>query len=76
MIGAICIAPVILANAGVLKGRKAVCFPSIKASLTQKGAIIVNQNVVQDGNIVTATGPEAAGTFAKTLANMLQTRLP
>jgi protease I len=38
IVGAICIAPVTLANAGVLKGRKVTGFPSIKQYLTESGA--------------------------------------
>lgn len=72
VLGAICFAPPTLANAGVLKGRKAVCFPSVEGALAQGGAVLVNQDVVRDGNIVTATGPEAAKAFAETLVSMLQ----
>ncbi len=72
VLGAICIAPVTLANAGVLRGRKATSFPSVEPSLSQGEAILVKQQVVQDGNILTATGPEAAKGFAEALVKMLE----
>ena len=72
VLGAICIAPVILANAGVLKGKKATVFPSEQDQLTAQGAVLVQQNVVTDGKIVTAAGPQAAKEFAETLASLIQ----
>lgn len=72
VLGAICIAPVTLANAGVLKGKKATVFPSEEDQLVNQGAKLTKQNVVVDGKIVTASGPQAAREFAETLAELLQ----
>lgn len=72
VLGAICIAPVILANAGVLKGKKATVFQSEQEQLTGQGALLIRQDVVVDGKIVTAGGPQAAGEFAETLARLIQ----
>ena len=72
VLGAICIAPVILANAGVLKGKKATVFPSEQPQLVSQGARLIQQNVVVDGKIVTAAGPQAAREFAETLARLIQ----
>ena len=73
VIGAICLAPVILARAGVLKGTKAVYYESPVSFREMKagGAVIVNQPVVADKRIVTANGPVAAGEFAATFVKML-----
>lgn len=71
VIGAICIAPSILANAGVLSGKKATCFSSEKKNLKSKGAQVVNKPVVVDGKIVTAQDPEAAMEFGKKLVEVL-----
>ncbi|MCX6694866.1 MAG: DJ-1/PfpI family protein [Candidatus Altiarchaeota archaeon] len=68
---AICIAPSILANAGILQGRKATSFPSEKGNLVSKGATYVSQPVVEDGLIVTAVGPQAAGGFGRKLVGKL-----
>jgi len=62
ILAAICIAPNILANAGLLKGKKATCFD--KDILIENGAIYQNKAVVKDGNIITANGPKAAYEFA------------
>lgn len=72
VLGAICIAPVILANAGVLKGKKAAVFPSEQSQLVGQGARFIQQNVVVDGKIVTAAGPQAAREFAEILARLIQ----
>lgn len=72
VLGAICIAPVTLANAGVLKGKKATVFPSEQDQLTGQGALVSRQNVAVDGKLVTASGPQAAKEFAEVLAKMLQ----
>jgi protease I len=72
VLAAICIAPVTLANAGVLKGKKATVFPSLQSQLTAQGARVVNQDVVQDGKLLTASGPKAAREFAAALVKMLE----
>lgn len=68
---AICIAPATLANAGVLKGRKATAFPSSEAALRTHGAVVMKQDVVSDGTIVTAVGPQAAKKFGEKLVEVL-----
>lgn len=72
VLGAICIAPVTLANAGVLKGKKATVFSSGQDQLVGQGAQLARQNVVVDGKIVTANGPPAAQEFAEALARLMQ----
>lgn len=71
ILAAICIAPVTLANAGVLNGKKATCFPAMEGTLAKQGATLVKQPVVQDGQLLTAVGPEAAQAFGEALARML-----
>jgi len=68
---AICIAPATLANAGVLTGKKATSFPSSEAALRTHGAIFMKQDVVADGTIVTAVGPQAAKKFGQELLRVL-----
>ncbi len=72
VLGAICVAPSILANAGVLKGKKATAFKSEKDNLEKKGAKFKDEDVVSDGKIVTANGPEAAEKFARELIKKLR----
>jgi len=59
----ICIAGVILANAGVLRGRKATVFIDGKESLIEGGALYTGASLEIDGNIITANGPEIAEDF-------------
>ena len=68
-LAAICAAPLILGRRGILKNKKATCFPGFEKELT--GADIVNSDVVTDGNITTANGMEAALPFAKELVRLL-----
>ncbi len=67
VVGAICVAPAILAHAGLLNGKKATAWRSQLPTLKAAGATIVDSPVVRDGNIVTANGPPAAKEFARTL---------
>ncbi len=71
-LGAICIAPVTLANAGVLRGRRATAFPDVQGLLAAQGAILESHSpVVQDGKIITAAGPHAAPEFAHKIVSAL-----
>lgn len=67
ILGAICIAPVILARAGLLKGVKASVWPEVADELENSGAMVVTDNVTSDGRIITANGPNAADEFAETI---------
>ena len=71
ILGAICIAPVIFAKAGILKDRKATVFESEIETLTLLGVNYSNENVCKDDIIITANGPSAAYEFAKTIARAL-----
>ena len=71
VLGAICIAPSILANAGILKDKKATAFPSEENNLKQKGASYTGEMVTVSGKIVTARGPEAAEEFGQKIAEVL-----
>ncbi|UWG95818.1 DJ-1/PfpI family protein [Dehalobacter sp. DCM] len=68
---AICIAPVILANAGLLNGRKATVFESEINTIQNKGASYSGPGVAQDGNIITADSPNSALQFGEKLCEVL-----
>lgn len=72
VVGAICIAPRILAEAGVLKGKKATVWKSEANALKTKGAIYTGQDVTVDGKIVTASGPHAAEAFANVILKLFE----
>jgi len=78
ILAAICIAPVILARAGVLEGRKATVWSSVMDKkpihiLEENGAEYQDKTVVQDGKIITANGPPSAQEFAETILEMFNT---
>ncbi len=71
IVAAICIAPSILANAGVLKGRKATSYPSEQGNLKAKGASYTGKPVTRDGRIITGSGPSAAREFGREIGRAL-----
>lgn len=74
IVAGICIAPIILAEAGVINGRKATVWNGDSEQekfIVSKGAKYINQPVVVDSNIITADGPNSAYEFGKTIAKLL-----
>jgi protease I len=71
IIGASSHAPVILSQAGLLKGKKATGHASIFDKLIVQGAKYTGSKLEQDGNIITSSGPNAAKEFAEALAKAL-----
>lgn len=61
-VAAICAAPFILGELGLLNGKKATCYPGFENKLS--GALLSSQKVVRDGNILTAAGMGVALPFA------------
>jgi len=71
VLGAIGIAPSILANANMLAGVRATSLLSEQPKLIQAGAIYTGLPVERERRIITATGPEAAPLFGKALTDAL-----
>ena len=71
IVGAICIAPTILANAGLLGGVRATAFSSERIRLKKAGARFTGAAVERDGPIITANGPKAASQFGRAIAEAL-----
>jgi protease I len=71
LVGAICVAPGILAEAGLLNGVEATAFESELERLRKGGARLAAAPVVTSGRIVTANGPGAADAFGKALVGAL-----
>ncbi|WP_294617913.1 DJ-1 family glyoxalase III [uncultured Bacteroides sp.] len=69
-IAAICAAPMVLGKLGLLKGRKATCYPGFEQYL--EGAVCTGAMVERDGNIITGKGPGAAMEFALAIVELLQ----
>lgn len=70
-IAAICAAPTILSHLGLLKGRRATCYPSLAEELTQSGAKYKSDKVVIDKNFITSEGPGTSADFAFALCDKL-----
>jgi 4-methyl-5(b-hydroxyethyl)-thiazole monophosphate biosynthesis len=68
-VAAICAAPLVLGGMGLLKGRKATCYPGFEERLL--GAKLRAEPAVVDGNFVTGRGPGAAFDFALCLVACL-----
>jgi protease I len=71
ILGAICLAPVILANAGVLRGRRATVAGTEARTIEAEGATYTGPGVTVDGNIVTANGPKSSTLFGQSIADLL-----
>lgn len=69
---AICAAPMVLAEAGVLAGRKATSYPGFLDGLADVRA--GSEAVVQDGTVLTSRGPGTAMDFALALIEALAGR--
>jgi len=72
LIGAICAAPIVLAAAGLLSGRKATCYPTYRDQLHD--SIFEETPVVCDGTIITSRGPGTATLFGLEIAALLAGR--
>ena len=70
-IAAICAAPMILGELGILKGKTAVIFPGMEEHL--KGAKVGKTPVEVDGNVITSKGAGTAMEFSLTLVEILKT---
>ena len=74
VLAAICIAPAILADAGVLEGVRATSFSSERGRLRKGGARYTGAAVEWDGLIITGSGPMAASQFGRAIADALTSR--
>lgn len=68
-IAAICAAPYILGDCGLLEGRRATCYPGFEPHL--RGAECTGAGVCVDGNIITAKGAGYAIDFGLELVRAL-----
>lgn len=66
-VAAICAAPSILANLGLLKGIPATCNPMKEGVLTEQGAILTGHPVTVSGNIITSQAMGTAIPFGLTI---------
>lgn len=71
-IAAICHAPWLLIEAGLLKGRRATSYPSIRTDVINAGADWTDESVVRDGMIVTSRNPGDLDAFVEAIVEMVE----
>lgn len=71
IVAAICAAGAILAGAGILRGRRATCYPTEAETLRRAGALYTGQNLESDRGVITADGPRSASRFGAAVAEAL-----
>ncbi len=69
---AVCHGPSLLSSAGILKGRRATAYPSIKEEIKKAGAVYTGMSVEQDENIITAQNPHSLPEMMKLFLALLQ----
>lgn len=70
LVAAICAAPLVLLDAGLLEGRRFTSHPGVKDRFT--GGTRIDSRVVEDGNIVTSQGAGTTFDFALALVTRLK----
>lgn len=72
VIGSICISPVVLAHAGLLRGRRVTCFPDGAGEVEKAGGSCTGRDLETDGKLITASGPAPAKKYGEALAEALK----
>jgi len=74
VVASICLSPVVLAESGILKDKKATVYPDREAIelLKESGAKYTGKGVEVDGKVVTANGPKMAKQFAEEIVKLLE----
>jgi len=70
-VGCICHGGWVLSSAGVVSGRRLTCYHAIRDDMVHAGAIYVDQEVVQDGNLVTSRQPDDLPAFMQTFLRLV-----
>lgn len=72
-VSAICHAPWMLIEAGVVRGRTLTSWPSLKTDLRNAGATWVDKEIVEDNGLVTSRGPQDLHVFNKHMVELFRT---
>ena len=73
IVAAIGSAPVTLANSGILAGKRVTCWKNEQVKVESRGALYTSELVTYDGKIITASTPECAAQFARSIIKGLMT---
>jgi protease I len=71
-VAAICHAGWMLAEADIIRGKTVTSWPSIKTDLVNAGANWVDQEVAEDGNLITSRKPDDLEAFSKALLTQIE----
>ena len=71
MTAAVCAAPIVLAQAGLLEGQRATSYPAFQDQLGN-ATVVSDQRVVISGRVITSLGPGTSLDFALCLVAVLQ----
>ena len=71
-VAAICHGPWLLAEADVIEGKTVTSWPSIRTDLSNAGANVVDQEVAQDGQLITSRKPDDIPAFSEALIKALE----
>lgn len=69
LVAAICHAGWMLASADIIRDKKVTSFSAIKTDMVNAGAQFIDQEVVQDGNIITSRCPDDLPAFCREIIN-------
>jgi len=74
LIASICHGPWVLISAGILKKKKATCYPSMVDDLKNAGAIYLDASVAVDKNIITSRRPKDLPVFLEKIVEVFNGR--
>ena len=72
LIGSICISPVVLAHAGLLRGKTVTCWPDGADEVKKGGGKYTGAELEIDGKLITASGPLPAKKYGQALLEALK----
>lgn len=70
-VAAICHAPWLLVNSGLVKGKTVTAYPSLQTDIENAGGTFVDKSVQQDGNIITSRKPDDIEDFVAAIDKAL-----
>lgn len=71
-VAAVCHAPWLLIDAGLVKDRRLTSWPSVRTDLKNAGGTVVDEAVVEDRGVITSRKPDDLDAFVDAIANALQ----
>jgi protease I len=73
-IAAVCHGPQLLIEADLVRGRRMTAWPSVRTDLRNAGAEVVDEEVVEDGALITSRKPDDLEAFSRALLDRLAHR--